>query len=102
MAENPQFHLLPFVTPHQRLWLAAGAIEIFAYMERRPSASNPLSINRRMASEREGLGSGWRSIQAVIAASSSSDQRTVLTGSLPVAGRPRRLFCISAIDPPLD
>jgi hypothetical protein len=65
-------------------------------------ASSPLSINRRIASERDGLGSGWRLIQAVIAASNSSGQRTVRTGSLPVAGRPRGLFCISAIDPPLN
>ena len=64
-------------------------------------ASSPLSISRRTASEREGFGSGWRSIQAAIFASSSSDQRTVLTGSLPVAGRPGRLFSFSAIDPPL-
>jgi hypothetical protein len=62
----------------------------------------PISISRRIALERDGLGSGWRSIQAVIAASNSAERRTVLTGSLPVAGRPRPLFCISAIDPPLN
>ena len=66
------------------------------------SVLSPFSISRRIASDREGLGSGWRSIQAVIAASSSAERRTVLTGSLPVAGRPRVLFCISAIDQPLD
>ena len=36
---------------------------------------SPLSINRRIASEREGLGSGCRSIQAVIAASNSGGMR---------------------------
>lgn len=35
------------------------------------SAANPTSISRLIASEREGLGPGWRSIQAVRAASIS-------------------------------
>jgi len=61
----------------------------------------PSSINRRIASERDGFGSGWRSIHAVISASNSGEMRKVRTGSVPVAGRPRGLFCISAIDPPL-
>ena len=60
---------------------------------------NPFSISRLIASEREGLGSGWRSIQAVMAASIFAGMRTVTAGSLPVAGRPRGLFSFSAIDP---
>jgi len=59
-------------------------------------------MSRLMALDREGLGSGCCATHSVIRASSSSDQRTVRTGSLPVAGRPRRLFCVSAIDPPLE
>ncbi len=63
--------------------------------------ASPFSISCRIASDREGLGAAWRSIQAAIAASSSSGQRTVRTGSRPVRGRPRGLFSVSAIDPPL-
>ena len=68
---------------------------------RQPSRSNPLSISRRIASEREGFGSGWRSIYASILASSSGGMRRPRIGWTPVGGRPRGLFCLSAIDPPL-
>jgi len=54
-------------------------------------------IRRLIASDREGFGSGWHSIQAEIRASRSSGQRTVRTGSLPVRGRPRGFFSRSAI-----
>jgi len=64
--------------------------------------SKPFSISRRIASDLEGFGSGWCSIHSAIRASNASGQRTVRTGSLPVAGRPRGLFCISAIDPSFD
>lgn len=61
----------------------------------------PFSTNRRIASDREGFGSGWRSIQASIFASSSGGMRTALAGWTPVRGRPRGLFCSTAIDSPL-
>ena len=61
----------------------------------------PRSISRRIASERDGLGSGCRSIQAAIFASSSTGIRTPLVGDSPVRGRPRGLFSRSAIDLPL-
>jgi hypothetical protein len=54
-----------------------------------------------MASEREGLRSGWRSIHASIFASSSGGMRTARAGWTPVRGRPRGLFCSTAIDSPL-
>lgn len=53
---------------------------------------NPLSINRRIASAREGFGSGCRSIQALSLASSSAGMRTPVMGVTPVRGRPRDLF----------
>ena len=64
-------------------------------------ALSPFSISRRMASDREGFGSPCRSIQASIFASSSGGMRTPRMGWTPVRGRPRGLFCSTAIDPPL-
>jgi len=58
---------------------------------------NAFSSSLRTASDREGFGSGCASIQAATAAWSSAGIRTERTGSLPVAGRPRRLFGCSAI-----
>jgi hypothetical protein len=40
------------------------------------SCSNALSSNRLIASERDGFGSGWRSIQASSFAFSSAGMRT--------------------------
>ena len=65
------------------------------------SQPNALSNNRLIASDRDGFGSGWRLIQALSFASSSAGMRTPVIGVMPVAGRPRGLFCLSAIDPPL-
>jgi hypothetical protein len=48
----------------------------------------------RSASEREGL-SGCRAAQASISATFSSDNRNVLMGSRPVAGRPIFFFGIT-------
>ena len=54
----------------------------------------PRSTRRRSASEREGL-SGCRAAQASISATFSSDNRNVLMGSRPVAGRPIFFFGIT-------
>jgi len=54
-------------------------------------------MSRLIASDREGLGSSCRSIQAVIFASSSTGMRTPFVGDSPVRGRPRGLFSRSAI-----
>ncbi len=53
--------------------------------------SNPSANMRLIASGRDGLGSGWRSIQASRAASWSGCTRT-MTGVAFVSGRPRRRF----------
>jgi hypothetical protein len=49
-------------------------------------------MSRRIASEREGFGSGWRAIHAAIFASSSTGMRRPFVGASPVRGRPRGLF----------
>jgi hypothetical protein len=61
-----------------------------------------LSNRRLIASERDGLGSGWRSIHAASLASRSAGIRKPVNGVVPVRGRPGGLFGFSAIDLPLD
>lgn len=72
-----------------------------ALMRLHPHSSNALSSNRLIASDRDGFGSGWRSIQASSFACRSAGMRKPRIGSRPVRGRPRGLFGLSAIDPPL-
>jgi len=69
---------------HQRLRLDPGEFDAFV----------PRSMRRRSASERGGL-SGCRAAQASISATFSSDNRNVLMGSRPVAGRPIFFFGIT-------
>jgi len=64
-------------------------------------APSAISSNRLIASDRVGFGSGWASIHAFSFASRSAGMRTPVMGVRPVGGRPRGLFCLSAIDPPL-
>jgi hypothetical protein len=59
---------------------------------------NAFSNSRLIASDRDGFGSGWRSIQASSLAFSSAGMRTPVCGVIPVRGRPGGLFCFSAID----
>jgi hypothetical protein len=63
--------------------------------------ANAFSNSRLIASERDGFGFGWRSIQATSCAFRSSGMRTPVKGVTPVRGRPGGLFGLSAIDLPL-
>lgn len=64
----------------------------------RVHAHNALSNNRLIASDFDGFGSGCASIQASSFASSSGGMRRPRIGWRPVAGRPRGLLGLSAID----
>jgi hypothetical protein len=63
-------------------------------------AFNPSSTSRRMASERLGS-SCCRAAQPSIASVNAGESRSAVTGSLPVAGRPRFFFGITLFDFPI-
>jgi hypothetical protein len=62
-----------------------------------PPCLRPLSIRRRMASDRDGL-SSWRLAQASTVLRDSGAMRSAISGSLPVAGRPRFLGITFSVD----
>jgi hypothetical protein len=74
-----------------------GGIPVYGPRQRSPNAR---SSNRLIASDRDGFGSGCRSIQSSSLAFSSAGMRRPVRGVMPVRGRPGGLFGFSAIDLP--
>jgi hypothetical protein len=69
----------------------------YRFLPRCKDAFIPTSMRRRSASEREGLSGCWVA-QASMAAIDSGGRRKAMSGSRPVAGRPRFLGITDLLD----